>query len=53
MTKADIETRIAVLQKQAHHLQANLDAVTGAIQDCQYWLTTIETSAESVEPSNE
>lgn len=41
MTKEQIEKRIADLQKQLGHAQANGNALVGAIQDCEYWLAQL------------
>jgi hypothetical protein len=61
ITREEIEKRLAQLktdqvQVQANlvQLQANLNAYAGAIQDCEYWLTTVsaETPAtEVIEPT--
>lgn len=47
MTKAQIEARLEQLTQQRAQLQQTLLAYDGAIQDCQYWLTTV---IESVDP---
>ena len=41
MTKEQILARIEELKAQAEQLKANLNAVGGAIQDCEYWLEQI------------
>ncbi len=49
MTKDKIETRLQALQKDFETARrnfeiarANVDAIAGAIQDCQYWLSELE-----------
>lgn len=42
MSKEAIEKRLAELQKELDQVQANGNALIGAIQDCQYWLSEIE-----------
>ena len=37
-----IKSRIEILNAQAKQLELNLHAIGGAIQDCQYWLTQLE-----------
>lgn len=38
MTEEQILARLEELKVQADTLRANLNAVSGAIQDCEYWL---------------
>lgn len=42
MTIEKIDERIVVLQEQLQTLMANLQAVNGAIQDCEYWKTVLK-----------
>jgi hypothetical protein len=42
MTKESIEQRKVELQKQLEQIQATGNAVVGAIQDCDYWLSQLE-----------
>jgi hypothetical protein len=42
MTEQQIKDRIAELTTQAKQMEVNLMAITGAIQDCQWWLTQLE-----------
>jgi len=42
MDRAAIEARIAELRAQAAKLQADFNAINGAIQDCQYWLAVLD-----------
>jgi hypothetical protein len=45
MTEEQIHNRIRDLNAQSQQLRGNLNAVDGAIQDCQYWLKQIEDNA--------
>lgn len=42
MTEQSIKDRITELTNQAKNMEVNLVAVQGAIQDCQWWLTQLE-----------
>lgn len=53
MTRQAIEERIKELESQADQLRANLNAITGAIHDCQYWLSQIVEAAQHVEERQE
>ena len=46
MDKERIERRIADLQKQFEQVQANGNALVGAIQDCEYWLKQVEIATD-------
>jgi prefoldin subunit 5 len=37
-----IKARIESLTAQARQMEQNLQAIGGAIQDCQYWLTQLD-----------
>jgi hypothetical protein len=37
-----IKARIELLTAQARQMEQTLQAIGGAIQDCQYWLTQLE-----------
>jgi len=50
LTKEEIEARIVELKKLWEHKRSDLDAVGGAIQDCEFWLARIA-AAETTEPS--
>ena len=52
MTKESIEGRISQLQGQKQSLIADLNAVDGAIQDCQYWLKQLEAGNDAIEQEN-
>jgi prefoldin subunit 5 len=42
MNVESIKARIEALTAQARLLEQNLQAIGGAIQDCQFWLTQLE-----------
>ena len=42
MNEAALKARIESLTAQARQMEQNLQAIGGAIQDCQYWLTQLE-----------
>jgi hypothetical protein len=37
-----LKSRIEFLNAQAKQMEINLHAIGGAIQDCQYWLSQLE-----------
>lgn len=41
MTESKLRTRIAELQKALDQVQANGNALVGAIQECELWLQNI------------
>lgn len=41
MNEKTIKERIANLEAQRNQMSANLNAIGGAIQDCQFWLEQI------------
>ena len=43
MDRATVEARLAELRKQFEQVQANGNALLGAIQDCEFWLKQIDT----------
>jgi multidrug resistance efflux pump len=42
MDKEKLEKRLAELQASLKQVEANGNALLGAIQECQYWLAQIE-----------
>ena len=42
MNEAALKARIETLTAQARQMEITLQAIGGAIQDCQYWLTQLE-----------
>lgn len=47
MNQEDLQNRIIELQKQKEILLRNLDALDGAIQDCEYWIRKINEQGEN------
>jgi hypothetical protein len=51
MNKEVIGKRLATLKEQLKQIEANGNALVGAIQDCEYWLAELEKAeAESTMP---
>jgi hypothetical protein len=50
ITKADLEARIAELNKLRNDVIANANAINGAIEDCQFWLERLGKEEEVKEP---
>lgn len=46
LTKADIEKRLANLERDRQAHEAQINAIMGAIQDCEFWLEKL-TAAET------
>jgi prefoldin subunit 5 len=42
LNEAALKARIETLTAQARQMEQNLQAIGGAIQDCQFWLTQLE-----------
>jgi hypothetical protein len=42
LNEAALKARIDTLTAQARQMETTLQAIGGAIQDCQYWLTQLE-----------
>jgi prefoldin subunit 5 len=42
LNEAALKARIETLTAQARQMEQTLQAIGGAIQDCQYWLTQLE-----------
>jgi len=42
LNEAALKARIETLTAQARQMEQNIQAIGGAIQDCQYWLTQLE-----------
>jgi len=38
MTENTLKERLAALEAQRRQMEANLNAIAGALQECQYWL---------------
>ena len=43
MIEQDFKERLEALEVQRRQMEANLNAVTGAIQECNFWLSRINT----------
>ncbi len=46
VTREAIEKRMAELENERNHLINKLQAITGALQDCAYWLEQLEQPEE-------
>ncbi len=55
MDKETLEKRIAELKQMLNQVEANGNALVGAIQECEYWLAAIAKSKQTGkgEPSPE
>lgn len=54
ITRARILERLAELREQREQLLANANAVQGAIQDCEFWLSILDApSLAPAEPDRE
>ncbi len=49
ITKEMINSRLEKLQADYNQQMANLQAIHGAIQDCQYWLEQFKEDEEETE----
>lgn len=50
MTKDQIQARIKELEANKETMKGNFIAIEGALQDCQYWLTQMDTPASAETP---
>jgi len=48
--REQIEARLAQLRSDKTELVANVHAINGAIQDCEYWLAQLEETARITGP---
>ena len=46
MIALDLKERLEVLAAQRKQMEANLNAIAGAIQECQFWLAKVEQENE-------
>ena len=46
MTELDLKERLEALEAQRRQGEANLNAIAGAMQECQYWLQKIADKPE-------
>jgi hypothetical protein len=42
LNEAALKARIELLTAQARQMEQTLQAIGGAVQDCQFWLTQLE-----------
>ena len=49
MTELDLKERLEALSVQRRQGEANLNAIAGAMQECQFWLTKLTSPTEEVE----
>jgi len=52
VNEAALKARIEQLTAQARQMEITLQAIGGAVQDCQYWLTQLEQS-NAADPIND
>jgi prefoldin subunit 5 len=43
MTEDTLKERMAALEAQRRQMEANLNAIAGAMQECQFWLSKLKT----------
>ena len=48
MIELDLKERLEALEVQRRQMEANLNAIGGAIQDCHFWLDKITSSPKNV-----
>ena len=46
MIEHDLNERLLALDAQRIQMEANLNAIAGAIQECRYWLSKVQQSAQ-------
>lgn len=51
MNREQIQARIAELESNKETLKSNFMTIDGAIQDCNYWLSTLDAQVEETKPS--
>ena len=49
MTEQDLNERLQSLDAQRRQAEANLNAIAGAMQECQFWLTKLTSPVEETE----
>jgi len=52
ITKAELDERLNTLMRERDQIIANLHAYEGAIEDCKYWLSQLESKAKLPAPTN-
>jgi len=48
MIALDLKERLEVLAAQRKQMEANLNAIAGAMQECQFWLAKVEQENEVI-----
>ena len=43
MTELDLKERLEALEAQRRQMEANLNAIAGAMQECNFWLKKLST----------
>jgi prefoldin subunit 5 len=46
MTEQSLKKRLLELDAQRKQMEANLNAIAGAMQECQFWLAKVEQENE-------
>ncbi len=46
MTEQELKERLEALDTQRKQMEANLNAIAGAMQECQYWLRQVIDKSE-------
>ncbi len=46
MTEQELKERFEALDTQRKQMEANLNAIAGAMQECQYWIRKLEDKPE-------
>ena len=46
MIEQDLKERLEALETQRRQMEANLNAIAGAMQECQFWLQKIAKEPE-------
>ena len=49
MTEIELKERLQNLDSQRKQMEANLNAIAGAMQECQFWLNKITSPVEETE----
>ena len=48
MTEQSLKKRLLELDAQRKQMEANLNAIAGAMQECQFWLAKVEQENEVI-----
>ena len=49
MTEQVLKERLEALDTQRRQMEANLNAIAGAMQECQFWLNKLNSTAQNAE----